>query len=88
MLRVSGPAERVTEFLASHFHIAFASGPPGLDDKLFSSGAVDSFGVLELIVFLEDTFGLTIDPSQHDLLEFDSVRQIVALVERRREDAR
>jgi acyl carrier protein len=85
---MTGPAERVTEFLASHFHIAFAGGPPGPDDKLFSSGAVDSFGVLELIVFLEDTFGIVIDPARHDLSQFDSVRQIVALVERLREGAR
>jgi len=47
---------------------------------LFSTGVIDSFGVLELIAFLEDTFAITIDTSRHDLVEFDSVDRIVALV--------
>ena len=42
----------------------------------------DSFGVLELIAFLEDTFHISIDTARHELMEFDSVNQIVALVER------
>jgi len=47
---------------------------------LFSSGIVDSFGVLELIAFLEETFGIVIDPARHELGELDSVDRIVALV--------
>jgi len=54
---------------------------------LFSSGVVDSFGVLELIAFLEDTFGITIDTAQHDLLEFDTIDKIEALIGRVREGA-
>jgi acyl carrier protein len=54
---------------------------------LFSSGVVDSFGVLELIAFLEDTFGITIDTTQHDLLEFDTIERIERLVSREREGA-
>jgi acyl carrier protein len=38
--------------------------------------------VLELIAFLEDTFHISIDTARHELMEFDSVNQIVALVER------
>jgi acyl carrier protein len=47
---------------------------------LFSSGLVDSFGVLELIAFLETTFGIHIDPAQHDLTEFDTVDRIVGVL--------
>ena len=57
------------------------------DTKLCSTGIVDSFGVLELIAFLEDTFHIVIDTAKHDLLEFDTVEKIERLVSRQREGA-
>ena len=74
--------ETVTTFLKARFHASLRGGQLGADEPLFSSGIVDSFGVLELIAFLEDTFHISIDTAQHELIEFDSVNQIVALVER------
>jgi acyl carrier protein len=37
---------------------------------------------LELIAFLEDAFGVTIDTSRHDLTEFDSLNKVVDLLDR------
>ena len=76
--------ETVTEFLQTRFRSAI-HGELDLDDPLFSSGIVDSFGVLELIAFLEDTFRISIDPAQHELTEFDTVNTIVTLVESARQ---
>ena len=74
--------ETVLAFVKSRFHAALRDGQLGPDDPLFSSGIVDSFGVLELIAFLEDTFHISIDTARHELSEFDSVTRIVALVGR------
>jgi acyl carrier protein len=52
----------------------------GDDDKLFSSGAIDSLGVLELIAFLEKSFKVNIDTQKHELCEFDTVNLIVSLL--------
>jgi acyl carrier protein len=79
--------ETVTTFLQTRFHASLRGGELGADEPLFSSGIVDSFGVLELIAFLEDTFDISIDTARHELIEFDSVNQIVALVERTRRPA-
>jgi len=79
--------EAVTAFLTTRFHASIRGGALGPDDPLFSSGIVDSFGVLELIAFLEDTLHITIDTARHELTEFDSVNLIVALVERARRPA-
>ena len=74
--------EMVTTFLKTRFHTSMRGGELGMDDPLFSSGIVDSFGVLELIAFLEDTFHISIDTAHHELMEFDSVNKIVVQVER------
>ncbi len=80
--------ETVTAFLKTRFHTSLRGGDLGADEPLFSSGIVDSFGVLELIAFLEDTFHISIDTARHELMEFDSVSRIVALVEGARPPAR
>jgi len=71
----------VRTFLESRFRAALAGRTFGDDEPLFSSGVIDSFGVLELIAFLEDRFGITIDTAQHDLKEFDTLNKICRLVE-------
>ena len=71
----------VRAFLESRFRTALAGRSIGDDDAMFSSGVIDSFGVLELIAFLEDEFRITIDTAQHELKEFDTVHKICRLVE-------
>jgi acyl carrier protein len=75
----------VASFIRSRFRSSLRHGALGNDDSLFSTGVVDSFGVLELIAFLEDTFQITIDTNRHELIEFDSVNKIVELVSRERQ---
>ncbi len=77
----------VTAFITSRFRAALGGRDLGLNDPLFSSGVVDSFGVLELIAFLEDEFAMSIDTARHDLTEFDTVNRIVDLVTRVRHGA-
>jgi acyl carrier protein len=73
--------DTVTGFLKERFRASLRNGELKPDEPLFSTGIVDSFGVLEVIAFLEDTFHIRIDTAEHELLEFDSVDKIVALVE-------
>jgi acyl carrier protein len=75
----------VREFLPSRFRPALGGRALDRDAALFFLRRVDSFGVLELIAFLEDAFGVTIDPAQHDRLEFDSIGKIESLLGRLRE---
>ena len=56
-------------------------GQLGVDEPLISSGIIDSFGILELMAFLEDTFSVTIDPGRHEMTQFETVNQIAALVD-------
>jgi len=76
----------VADFIRSRFRSSLRGGDLQYGDPLFSTGVVDSFGVLELIAFLEDTFGIHIDTNRHELSEFDSVDTIVELVRGARRD--
>jgi acyl carrier protein len=76
--------ETIAAFITARFTPA---GQLAHDAPLFSSGLVDSFGVLEVITFLEDTFNIQIDPAVHDLVEFDTVNRIADLVARARADS-
>jgi acyl carrier protein len=71
---------RIRTFIETKFRPQTSVASFDRDTPLFSSGIVDSFGVLELIAFLEDAFKIDLDPSQHDIEEFDTVAKTLALV--------
>lgn len=50
------------------------------DTPLISSGYVDSFSMVSLLVFLENKFKIKIPPSKATPEAFDSVNKIIALV--------
>ncbi len=52
------------------------------DTPLISSGYVDSFSMVSLLVFLEKKFSIKIPPSQATPAAFDSVNKIAELVSR------
>jgi acyl carrier protein len=53
------------------------------DTLLFSSGLIDSFSMVDLIMFIEDTGGLRVHPADVTLDNFDSIDRILAFVEAR-----
>lgn len=72
--------DAICAFVHERFRLAVGSTRLSPESPLFSSGVIDSFGLLELIAFLEDTYGVTIDPVRHDLRALDTPRRIAALV--------
>jgi acyl carrier protein len=53
-------------------------------DKLISSGLIDSFHLVDLSVYIEDTFGVHIDDTELNAETFDTLEQLVQIVESRR----
>jgi acyl carrier protein len=54
------------------------------DEKLISSGLIDSFSLMDLALFVEDTFGVRIEDTELNAETFDTLAQLGALVESRR----
>ena len=76
--------DEILTFVRTNFRASVGRREIDPHTPLFSSGLVDSFGVLEVIAFLEDRFSVEIDPARHDLLEFDTATKIVTVVDRLR----
>jgi acyl carrier protein len=54
------------------------------DEKLISSGLIDSFNLMDLALFVEDTFGVRIEDTELNAETFDSLYQLNTLIESRR----
>jgi acyl carrier protein len=54
------------------------------DASFLDAGIIDSTGVLELVSYLEDTWGITVADDEMLPENFDSIRGIVAYLQRKR----
>jgi len=54
------------------------------DESLISSGLIDSFSLMDLALFVEDTFGVRIEDTELNANTFDTLTQLASLVESRR----
>ena len=52
----------------------------GNDEALISSGLIDSFSLMDLALFIEDTFGVRIEDTELNAQTFDTLTQLAALV--------
>jgi acyl carrier protein len=53
-------------------------------EKLISSGLIDSFSLVDLALFVEDTFNVHIDDTELNPQSFDNLDQLAGLIESRR----
>jgi acyl carrier protein len=69
----------IREFLVE----TFLFGEPftlGDDDSLLDNGVVDSGGVLSLVVFLEERFGITVADDEVEASNLDSLARLTRFV--------
>ena len=75
--------EQVRQFIVSNFYVA---DPASLNDdaSLLDAGIVDSTGVLEVITFIEGTFGVTVEDAEMLPENLDAVNRISAFVQKKK----
>lgn len=54
------------------------------ETRLISAGLIDSFRLIDLVLFVEDTFGVTIQDTELDGKAFDTIGELADLIETRR----
>lgn len=77
-------SDRLSKFIAEEI-----LKDPGLeiadDEPLISSGLVDSFSLVDLGLFIENTFGVRLHDSELNAGTFDTLAALTALIEARGE---
>ena len=53
------------------------------DEALISSGLIDSFSLMDLALFIEDTFGVRVEDTELNAETFDNLTQLAALISSR-----
>ena len=79
-------ATALREFIKENF--LFGADDPFADgDSLLEKGIIDSTGVLELVGYLETTYGVTIEDEDLVPENLDSINRIARFVESKRQAA-
>lgn len=75
--------EQVRTFVTSNFYVA---DPTTLKDNasLLDHGIIDSTGVLEVIFFIEETFGIAVEDNEMLPENLDSIERISNFVARKK----
>ena len=76
--------EQVRAFVVENF--LFGNPEESFDGEtsFLESRIIDSTGILELVAFLENTYGIAIDDHELDPTNLDTLNRIAAFVERKR----
>ncbi len=54
------------------------------DEPLITSGLIDSFSLMDLALFVEDTFGVRIEDTELNANTFDNLNQLAGLITARK----
>lgn len=55
-----------------------------VNESLISSGLIDSFSLMDLAIFVEDTFGVRIEDTELNSQTFDTLSQLSVLIHSRK----
>lgn len=67
---------RIHTFITENFLFGDTQRELGLSDSLIENDIIDSTGVLELVMFVEDAFGMIVEDSEIVPDNFDSIIKI------------
>ncbi|HMN85255.1 MAG TPA: acyl carrier protein [Bauldia sp.] len=73
--------EKVRTFIEDNFLFRSDSETLAADASLLDAGLIDSTGILELVAFLEQSFGISVADAEIVPANLDSIATIAAYVE-------
>lgn len=72
--------EQIRAFIVESFLFGDTSRTLSDDDSLIENDIVDSTGILELVSFVEDSFGITVADAEILPSNFDSISKVAAYI--------
>ncbi|HEX5136667.1 MAG TPA: acyl carrier protein [Planctomycetota bacterium] len=74
-----GTKDQIRAFICRRFPLAVTAGVTD-EDSLLDSGIIDSLGILDLVAFLEKTYGIRIGDEELNPGNFDSIASVARFV--------
>lgn len=78
--------EKIREFILENYLFTDDQSELNNDDSFLDQGILDSTGILEIIFFIEDEFGIKIKDDEMVPDNLDSVNRIVAFIKRKQQE--
>jgi acyl carrier protein len=75
--------ERIRQYVAENFMFSDDGYPLSDDASFLEEGIVDSTGVLELVMFVEEEYGASVEDEEVLPENFDSVALLAAYIRRK-----
>jgi acyl carrier protein len=75
--------EQIRQYIAENFLFSDDGYPLSDDVSFLEEGIVDSTGVLELVMFVEETFNVTVEDGEIVPENFDSVSRLATYIHRK-----
>jgi acyl carrier protein len=72
------------EYIVENFLYMRRNKTIGDEDSLLRTGVVSSLGMMEVVAWVEQTFGVTVDPAEITEQNFDSLKSIARFVHAKR----
>lgn len=78
---------RLRKYILENFLYTDDESRLSRDMSLIDNGVIDSTGVLELVSFIEESFGVKVDDSELVPDNFDSVARLVSYIQQKQASA-
>ena len=75
--------DQIRQYVADNFLFSDDGDQLSNDASFLEEGIIDSTGVLELVMFVEETFSITVEDEEIVPENFDSVGQLATYVHRK-----
>ena len=74
---------RIRQYITENFFLDGGQAVLHNDDSFLEKGIIDSTGVLELVNWMEETFGFEVDDTELIPDNLDSIGRLVVFIERK-----
>lgn len=79
--------EAIQDYLEKSFLISFDGGDYSEESNLFEEGVIDSYGLVELVGFLESTFEIYFTDEELLSPDLTTLKGMSSFVDKKRDDA-
>jgi acyl carrier protein len=72
--------DQIKEYISKNLLYSDNGFPCGDEDSFLDQGIIDSVGIMQLVVFVEGNFNISIDDWEITPMNFDSVAQLAGYI--------